>query len=163
MILQNEKYTEITCQNINLLSSAVCTISIWPWRQRILLDKMLDVLSNLSLNVCHICIDTKVTYRQACTTTWRSHRLHCEVEIVQSALEVASEVRVTYQCNGNAQFTNLDALSKHACKTSPAEHIRTRKKLPRHAQQPQDHNVTVNLVVQIVVYVWLSVRFWALA
>ena len=147
MILQNEKYTEITCQNINLLSSEVCrpTISIWPWRQRILLDKMLDVLSSLSVNVCHVCIHTKVTYRQACTTTWRSHRLHCEVEIVQSApaLEVASEVRVTYQCNGNAQFTRLDALSKHACKTSPVQSIFARERNYRHT--PSNHKIIMLL------------------
>ena len=44
MILRNEKCSEITCQNINLHSSAVCrpTISIravTSQRQRILLDK----------------------------------------------------------------------------------------------------------------------------
>ena len=44
MILRNEKYSEIACQNINLHSSAVCTISIravTSQRQRISLDKCL--------------------------------------------------------------------------------------------------------------------------
>ena len=141
MILRNEKYSEITCQNINLHSSAVCTISIRVvtlQRQRILLDKCLMFCQARAYKTYAIYAYTqKWQYRQARTTTWRSHWLHCEVEIVQSALEVASEVRVTwltmyslliYKSWTLCQNTSLDALSKHACKPSPAEHIRTSQK-----------------------------------
>ena len=43
MILRSEKHLEITCQNINLHSPAVCTITLnlAVMSQRILLDKCL--------------------------------------------------------------------------------------------------------------------------
>ena len=47
---------------------------------------------------------TKVIYRHARTITWRSHRLHFEVEIVQSN---SSCQRSESDINGNAQFTRL--------------------------------------------------------
>ena len=75
----------------------------------------------------------------ASTSLWSWNRTVCTWSCQRSESDISIQWK--------SQFTSLDALSKHACKTSPAEHIRTRKKLPTHAQQPQDqqdHNVTVS-------------------
>ena len=114
-------------------------------------------------------------YTYAYTLKWHTDkhaqqpegRIDFAVKLKSYSLHLKLPAKWGWHINGNAQFTrlqvwmlyqntSLDALSKHECKPSPAEHIRTRKKLPTHARQPQDHNATVNLVIQIVVYVWLS-------
>ena len=49
---KKKKHSAITCQNINLNSPTVRTISIWPWRHSVFFTgQMLDILSNSSVKL----------------------------------------------------------------------------------------------------------------
>ena len=70
------------CQNINLHSPAVCTISIWRWHHSVFYwtnawcSVKLEGKPILT-HAMHAC--TQKWYTDMRTiTTWRSHRLHCE-------------------------------------------------------------------------------------
>ena len=149
MILRSEKHLEITCQNINLHSRHLQPVLfhwIWPWRHSVFY--WTNVWCSVTLERKLITYAYTCIYRHARKITWRSHRLHCEVEIVQSNSSCQRSESDINMINGNAQFTHLQVwmLYQNTHVNLVLHSIFARKRnVPTHAHQPQDHKCYCHL------------------
>ena len=138
------KHSEITCQNTNLHSPAVCTISIWLWRHSVF------YWTNAW---CCVKLEGKpiLTHAiHACTQKWYTD-MHAQLQpedFIDFTVKLKSYSLYNSSCqqsesdiNGNAQFTHLQVwtLYQNTHVNLILQSIFARKRIvPTNAHQPQD-------------------------